>query len=78
MQQLDLPFSFSKINRKEILKKILELETSKAFEDTDITSKIIKENADIFADILLAKFNDSVEKSNCPSSLEKGKCDGCI
>ena len=60
------PFSFSKINGKEILKKILELETSKAFQDTKtlfITTKIIKENADIFADILLAKFNDSVEKS---------------
>ena len=31
----------------------------------------IKKNADIFADILLARFNDSVEKSNFPSSLKK-------
>ena len=64
------PFSFSKINREEILREILKLETSKASQDTDIRTKIIKENVDIFADILLASFNDSVEKSNFPSSLK--------
>ena len=66
-----LPFSFSKINREEILWEILKLETSKACQDTDIPPKIIKKNADIFADILLARFNDSVEKSNFPPSLKK-------
>ena len=66
-----LPFSFSKINREEILVKILKLETSKACQDTEIPTKIIKENEDIFADILLANFNDSVGKSNFPSSLKK-------
>ena len=59
-----LAFSFSKINRAEILKGILKLQSSKACEDTDIPTRIIKKNADIFADILLASFNDSVEKSN--------------
>ena len=62
---------FSEINREEILGKIFELETSKACQDTDISTKIIKGNADIFGDILLARFNDSVEKSNFPSSLKK-------
>ena len=62
-----LPFSFSKINREEILREILKLETSKACQDTDI----IKENADLFADTLFVSFNDSVEKSNFPSSLKK-------
>ena len=46
------------------------MEISKACQDTDIPTKIIKENADI-ADVLLASFNDSVEKSNFPSSLKK-------
>ena len=32
---------------------MLKLETSKACQDTDIPTKIMKENADIFADILL-------------------------
>ena len=47
------------------------METSKAYQDIDIPTKIIKENADIFADILLASFKDSVKKSNFPSSLKK-------
>ena len=62
-----LPFSFSVINRGEILGEILKLETSKACQDTDIPTKIIKENADI----LLANFNDSVEKSYFPPSLKR-------
>ena len=57
-----LPFSFSKINREEILGEILKLETSKACQDTDIPTKIIKENVDISADILLTSFNDSIKK----------------
>ena len=73
-----LPFSFSKINREKILTEILKWETSKVCQFTDILTKIIKENADIFADILLASVNDSVEKSNLPSSLKKGKYNVCI
>ena len=45
---------------------------------TGIPTKIIKENADMFADILLASFNDSVEKSNFQSFLEKNKYNACI
>ena len=73
-----LPFFFSKINREEIQKESLKLETSKAYQDTEIPTKTIKENMDIFADILLASFNDSVEKSNFPSSLKKDKYNACI
>ena len=46
------------------------MEISKACQDSDNRKKIIKENADIFADVLLASFNDSGEKSNFPPSLE--------
>ena len=73
-----LPFSFSKIKREEILREILKLETSKACQDTHIPTKIIKENVDVFADILLASFDDFVEKSNFASSLKKGKYNACI
>ena len=48
------------------------METSKACQDTDISTTIIKDNADTFANILLASFNDSVEKSNFPSFLKYG------
>ena len=66
-----LSFTFSKINREKILGEILKLETFKACQDTGMPTKTIKEKADIFADILLAGVNDSVEKSNFPSSLKK-------
>ena len=47
------------------------METSKACQDTDIQTKVIKENVDIFPDILLASTNDSVKKSNFQSSIKK-------
>ena len=52
-----LPFSFSKIKREAILSDILKLETSKACQET------VKENADIFANVLVSNFNDSIENS---------------
>ena len=65
-----LPFYFSKIQRHEILSDILKLETSKACQDTSIPTKIVKENADIFANVLVSSFNDSIGKSNLPSILK--------
>ena len=46
------------------------METSKACQDSDIPEKIIKENANIFADVLLASFDDSGEKSNFSPCLK--------
>ena len=65
-----LPFSFSKIQRDEMLSDILKLETSKACKGTDFPKKIVKENADINANVLVSNFNDSIEKSNFPSKLK--------
>ena len=45
-------FSFSKVAKEEIFREILNLDVSTACQDTDIPSKTIKENADIFASIL--------------------------
>ena len=58
------PFSFSEATRDEILKEILSLGTTKACQDTDIPTKILKENADIFSDFLFAYYNASVVKSS--------------
>ena len=54
------------------MREILKLETSKAFQDTDILTNNIKENATTFATVLLLSFNDSVKKSNFPSCLKNG------
>ena len=62
--------SFSKIQRNAILSDILKLETSKACLDNDIPTKIVKENADIFANVLVSNFNDSIEKPNFPFILK--------
>ena len=57
-------FSFSEATRDEILKEILSLDTTKACQHTDIPTKILKENADIFSDFLFAYYNASVVKSS--------------
>ena len=60
------PFSFSKIERNKVLSDILKLDAIKGTNPLIIA----KENADIFANVLVSKFNDSTEKSNFPSILE--------
>ena len=66
-----MPFAFSNLNRAENLTEILKLESFKARQHTNISTKIIKENTDIFADILFGSFNDSVEKSDFQFPLKK-------
>ena len=46
------PFSFSEACKEEILNYILNVDTSKTCQDTDVPTRAIKENADIFADFL--------------------------
>ena len=54
----------------QILNEITQLNTSKAGQSTDIPTKIIKQNSDIFADFILTSFNQSVANSIFPSSLK--------
>ena len=46
-------FSFSQVERDEIIKEINNLKTNKATQSTDIPTKLIKENSDIFGDFFL-------------------------
>ena len=46
------------------------MEISKTCQETDIPTKIVKQNADIFANVLVSNFNGSIEKSNFPSILK--------
>ena len=57
----------SKVNNRRQQK----LDVSKACQDTDIPSKIINENADIFASYLHSSFNTSVTNSEFPSVLKQ-------
>ena len=64
-------FVFSGIGKEKILQEILNLDTSKACQDTDVPTKILKENADIFADFLHTSFNEFVKKLEFPSVSKK-------
>ena len=63
-------FIFLHVEKYQILKEILCLDSAKASQDTDITTKIIKDNADIFLDFLLPGFNNSITTSIFSSSLK--------
>ena len=54
-------FSFSDIDKKEILLEICNLNSSKVSQDTDIPTKIIKINVDIFTDFIHSAFNISLK-----------------
>ena len=60
--------SFRWVDKDEILKEILNLDASKTWQDSDVPSRIIKENADIFTDILHSSFNKSIYQSEFPSN----------
>ena len=54
-------FKFNSISKAEIEKEILNLDSSKACQDSDIPTKVIKSNSDLFTDALCSKFNRSFE-----------------
>ena len=69
-EKSDSPFLFTGIDKEEILKEILNLDTSKTCQDTNVPTKILKENADIFADFSHTSFNEFAKKSEFPSALK--------
>ena len=64
-------FLISQVAKEEIFRDIFNIDVSKACQDTDIPSKIIKENADSFASLLHSSFNTSVTNSEFPSVLKQ-------
>ena len=53
-------FSFQKVTYEEILNEINSLGTSKSTQSEDIPFKIIKDNADLFANFILQNFNNFI------------------
>ena len=52
------------------MKEIYNLKTNKTTQNTDLPTKLIKENSDIFADFVFENLNGCFAKSSCPSSLK--------
>ena len=51
------PFNFSFVNKEDILKEIKKLKANKATQNTEIATKLINENSDIFADFIFGNLN---------------------
>ena len=70
-------FKFNSISKAEIEKEILNLDSSKACQDSDIPTKVIKSNSDIFTDALYSEFNRSLETSVFPPSMKLANVTPC-
>ena len=64
-------FYFSHVDKNTVLKEIKKLNLNKAAQDSDIPVKILKQNADFFADYIYLQFNEAVFTSNL--MIDKGK-----
>ena len=63
-------FSFQKVSYEDIIKKMQNLDASKACQDTDVPTKIIKNNSDIFGYFIYQNFNDAVDTDIFPNVLK--------
>ena len=62
-------FYFKELEKEKIQKEIYNLNSNKASQHSDIPTKIIKSNSDIFSDFLYVSINSSI-KSLFPSCLK--------
>ena len=63
-------FSFQKVTNEEILNEINSLDNSKSTESEDISVKIIKDNADVFANFILQSFKKFIIDGKFPDQLK--------
>ena len=64
-------FSFKNVQKEEILNELNNQNINKATQNTDIPTKIIKENSDIFGDFIFSNFNCCINTSSYPSLLKR-------
>lgn len=67
---LNLIFSFKNVTKEEILKELNNLKIKKATQNTDIPTKTIMENCDIFGDLIFSNLNGCVNTSLYPLLLK--------
>ena len=60
-------FHFSQVDKNTVLKEIIKLSLYKSVQDTDIPVKILKENADYFAEHICLQFNETICSSKFPT-----------
>ena len=65
-----LSLSFLQDERAEIMKKINNLKTNKTTQSINISTKLFKENCDIFWDFIFENYNNCVSYSIFPKPLK--------
>lgn len=68
--EADSSFNFHPISNEDIEKQLFYMNTSKAFQANNIPPKILKENRDIFSDILSNNLNNSICNAKFPDNLK--------
>ena len=63
-------FTFNHITKEDVIKEINNLVASKAPQEDDIPTKIIKENSDIFSNFICQSFNNMIDVYIFPASLK--------
>ena len=63
-------FIFSYVTKEDVLKEVRNLDTTKSSQDTDIPTKIIKQNSDIFVSFICKSFNNMIDSSTFPAALK--------
>ena len=66
----DQSFSFGPVTYDDVLKKVKTLDTAKASQQSDIPTKILKQNSDYFAEYFYENINQYILKSIFPSDLK--------
>ena len=67
---MDRRFSFKEITKSEINLEILNLDSSKACQESDLPTKIIKANSDIFTEVIHKELSRSLEIGNFPCTMK--------
>ena len=65
-------FNFTEADQKQIEKVIWKLDVNKAWQNSDIPIKVLKENTNIFSNFLSISFNNSIKLSTFPEILKHG------
>ena len=65
---MDRRFSFQEITKSELNQEVLNLDSSKACQESDLPTKIIKANSDIFTEVIHKELNRGLEVGSCPCS----------
>ena len=67
---MDRRLSFQEVTKSEINREILNLDSSKASQESDLPTKIIKANSDIFTEVIHKELSRGLEVGNFPCAMK--------